>query len=301
MDFIRMGDIARCSIGKENELYNEDLLYKLFGVNAELLDRSCLGYDALVGMAIVFIGGNAGYTAGIFNPFNVGVAQSIAELDAFSGSWYRWILLAVLLVVSSIGITRYAVRVKKDPTRSVVYGTGNTESWHTELDLSAKATSKEYMGLAAFVIGFGFLIWGASSQDGGFGQFSAVFFWIAVVTGAIYGYSLNQWAGYFVDGMKDMVSGAWQSVLQRRYHSTADLMALDFWPGNILYLWNALLCRGREEARVLLLAEFDDYYIGCTHLSLTPEDQLASLDVVRKIASRLDKPFFAGRRLECSS
>mgnify|MGYP000175805603 FL=1 len=32
-----MGDIARCSIGKENELYNEDLLYKLFGVNAELL------------------------------------------------------------------------------------------------------------------------------------------------------------------------------------------------------------------------------------------------------------------------
>ena len=29
-----MGDIARCSIGKENELYNEDLLYRLFGVNA---------------------------------------------------------------------------------------------------------------------------------------------------------------------------------------------------------------------------------------------------------------------------
>ena len=34
--FIIMGDIARCSIGKENELYNEDLLYKLLGVNAEL-------------------------------------------------------------------------------------------------------------------------------------------------------------------------------------------------------------------------------------------------------------------------
>ncbi len=32
-----MGDIARCSVGGENEYYNEDLLYKLFGVNAELL------------------------------------------------------------------------------------------------------------------------------------------------------------------------------------------------------------------------------------------------------------------------
>lgn len=32
-----MGDIARCSIGGKNDYYNEDLLYKLFGVNAELL------------------------------------------------------------------------------------------------------------------------------------------------------------------------------------------------------------------------------------------------------------------------
>lgn len=32
-----MGDIARCSIGLETDYYNEDLLYKLFGVNAELL------------------------------------------------------------------------------------------------------------------------------------------------------------------------------------------------------------------------------------------------------------------------
>ena len=40
-----MGDIARCSIGKENELYNEDLLYRLFGVNAELLIDHAWGYE----------------------------------------------------------------------------------------------------------------------------------------------------------------------------------------------------------------------------------------------------------------
>ena len=32
-----MGDVARCSIGRADEFYNEDLLYKLFGINAELL------------------------------------------------------------------------------------------------------------------------------------------------------------------------------------------------------------------------------------------------------------------------
>ena len=40
-----MGDIARCSIGKENDFYNEDLLYNLFGVNAEILIDHAWGYD----------------------------------------------------------------------------------------------------------------------------------------------------------------------------------------------------------------------------------------------------------------
>lgn len=48
---------------------------------------------------------------------------------------------------------------------------------------------------------------------------------------------------------------------------------------------------GREESRVLLLAEFDDYWVGCTHLSLTPEDQLVSLSVIRRFASSIKKPF----------
>ena len=40
-----MGDIARCSIGKSNDLYNEELLYKLFGINAELLIDHAWGYE----------------------------------------------------------------------------------------------------------------------------------------------------------------------------------------------------------------------------------------------------------------
>ena len=40
-----MGDIARCSIGKSNEYYNEDLLYRIFGVNAELLIDHAWGWE----------------------------------------------------------------------------------------------------------------------------------------------------------------------------------------------------------------------------------------------------------------
>ena len=40
-----MGDIAKCSLGSPNEYYNEELLYKLFGVNAELLIDHAWGWE----------------------------------------------------------------------------------------------------------------------------------------------------------------------------------------------------------------------------------------------------------------
>jgi len=40
-----MGDVARCSVGREDEAYNEALLYRLFGVNAELLIDHAWGWE----------------------------------------------------------------------------------------------------------------------------------------------------------------------------------------------------------------------------------------------------------------
>jgi len=40
-----MGDVARCSIGKPTDYYNEELLYKLFGVSAEILIDHAWGWE----------------------------------------------------------------------------------------------------------------------------------------------------------------------------------------------------------------------------------------------------------------
>lgn len=42
---LTMGDVARCSIGKADDYYNEELLYKLFGINAELLIDHAWGWE----------------------------------------------------------------------------------------------------------------------------------------------------------------------------------------------------------------------------------------------------------------
>lgn len=49
---------------------------------------------------------------------------------------------------------------------------------------------------------------------------------------------------------------------------------------------------GREEARTLILAEFEDYIYCCTHLSLTEEDRMKSLEIVKSLIASYKKPLF---------
>lgn len=49
---------------------------------------------------------------------------------------------------------------------------------------------------------------------------------------------------------------------------------------------------GREEQRVLLVAEFRDFVVFCTHLSLTEEDRLASIALINAQAERFTKPVY---------
>lgn len=46
MGLYTLGDVARCSLGRDDEYYNEDLLYKAFGINAELLIDHAWGYES---------------------------------------------------------------------------------------------------------------------------------------------------------------------------------------------------------------------------------------------------------------
>ena len=58
---------------------------------------------------------------------------------------------------------------------------------------------------------------------------------------------------------------------------------------------------GREEARALLVVEFEKYIYCCTHLSLTEEDRMLSLPIIREVATKAQKPLFIARRLERAS
>jgi endonuclease/exonuclease/phosphatase family metal-dependent hydrolase len=54
--------------------------------------------------------------------------------------------------------------------------------------------------------------------------------------------------------------------------------------------WQRFELPGREEKRSLLLVEFPDYVFACTHFSLHEEDRLASVEIIRNVAERYEKP-----------
>jgi endonuclease/exonuclease/phosphatase family metal-dependent hydrolase len=53
-----------------------------------------------------------------------------------------------------------------------------------------------------------------------------------------------------------------------------------------------VVLQGREEQLQLHVVEFERYVIGCTHFSLTEEDRMSSVDIVKREAAKAKKPFF---------
>ena len=81
-----------------------------------------MGYDAIVGLAIVALGTGLGYSGAVMNPFTVGMAQSIADVPQMSGAGYRIICHIILIAVASFFVIRYALKIQADPAKSLVYG-----------------------------------------------------------------------------------------------------------------------------------------------------------------------------------
>jgi endonuclease/exonuclease/phosphatase family metal-dependent hydrolase len=57
---------------------------------------------------------------------------------------------------------------------------------------------------------------------------------------------------------------------------------------------------GKEERRVLLIAEFDRYIVACTHLSLTKDDRLASAGIIMDAVRGAVKPLFLAGDMNCT-
>ena len=122
-----------------------------------------LGLDKVTGTAMIALGAAVGFTAGLLNPFNVGVAQDIAELQLFSGMAYRVFILVVLLAATSAYIICYARKVAAHPEKSVIYGIPEDQEYTFD-NATDTITVRQIAVLIVMALGFGILIYGLSKK-----------------------------------------------------------------------------------------------------------------------------------------
>lgn len=79
------------------------------------------GWDSLTGLGISLLPLAFGFAAAVTNPFTVAIAQEIAELPIYSGSWLRIIFFAVIYCFLFLFVYFYAKKIEKNPLKSIVY------------------------------------------------------------------------------------------------------------------------------------------------------------------------------------
>lgn len=165
-----------------------------------------LGYDAIVGVAIVLLGVGIGFSTGILAP-TTAVAQDLAELPAYSGMWLRVVSFVLFYVVTAAYIIWYGERCKKDPTKSAIYGVEGVSSFDVS-GTQVEVNKRHPYVLAVFLISFGTLMYGCITRGWGLVETAVCLFWMAFIGGLIYGYDPSTIAKNFVKGAKNMTSAA---------------------------------------------------------------------------------------------
>lgn len=72
-----------------------------------------LGWDALTGMGMSLLAIGCGFSAGICNPFTIGVAQEVAGLPMFSGMWFRALAFILVYALLMAFLILYATKIER--------------------------------------------------------------------------------------------------------------------------------------------------------------------------------------------
>lgn len=168
-----------------------------------------LGYDALVGTAMVTLGAACGFTSGFLNPFTVGVAQGISELPLFSGIGFRLVILVAMLILVNIYLLRYAKKVKNNPETSIVREL-ELEEVDNKIDLSnlPELNSRHIVTLLLFAAGLVAIVYGVFKLEWYITEIATVFLAIGIIGGFVGNLGPSRVAQEFVIGARGIVFGA---------------------------------------------------------------------------------------------
>lgn len=167
-------------------------------------------YDALVGLASIFIGSAVGCLFSVTNPFATIIASDAAGISWTTGMAGRSIMLVLCLIVCIIYILQYAKKVKKDPTKSLIFDQkdemNRTFGFKTEQQTVLSGRLK--LILIVFSLSFLVMIIGVSFLEWWFVEMTSTFFVAAIIIGFIGKVKEREFVDAFAKGAGELLSVA---------------------------------------------------------------------------------------------
>jgi len=199
------------------------------------------GYDSITAVATVLLGAGIGVLNSTVNPFATGVASGFANISIGDGIFFRGGMLILHLAIAIIFVMRYADKVKKDPSKSLVADLREANEKHflsqSTGDADLELTGKRKLVLGLFGMSFLVMILGVipwaykfninifenfnsavskipgigspvALGDWWFGEMTVLFLVASVICGKVYGMKEKEIVGAFVAGARDLLGVA---------------------------------------------------------------------------------------------
>ncbi len=192
------------------------------------------GYDAMVALAAIYIGSCVGTMCSTVNPFSAIIASNAAGIDWTNGLYGRLTMLVLGTAFCIWYIMKYAEKVRKDPTQSLIYDQkeeiealflkkkkkkedlsvenitfGGSEKILDEHRVNESEPSSRYpLILIIFVLCFVVMIAGVSSWEWWFLEMTTIFFVGSIIIGLVAWMKETDFVDAFVKGANDLLSVA---------------------------------------------------------------------------------------------
>ncbi len=170
------------------------------------------GYDAMTGVAAIYLGSTIGTMFSTVNPFSTIIASAAAGTTYTEGLSFRLIGWGLALVITLIYVLRYAAKVKRDPAASMIYAQKADIEAHMLKDTHSEVppfTGARAVMLLLFLAAFFIMVWGVSTGGWWFDEMTALFFVVGIIICFVacwfVGMSERDAVNHFISGAADLV------------------------------------------------------------------------------------------------
>jgi uncharacterized ion transporter superfamily protein YfcC len=154
-----------------------------------------MGYDAIMGLLVVYVASNIGFSSAFLNPFTVGIAQGMADLPLFSGMGYRLFCWGFLTILLCVFVVLYARKTRKAPAE-------------VETLSAQPLTARQTWILVVLFLTIVALVVGVTCWGWYMPEITGLFLAMGILCGIIAGFPAGRIADEIVAGAKDILSAA---------------------------------------------------------------------------------------------